>query len=86
MAFYGLVGPYIPFRALYSQCNKSPATRELLLDCFDFDPQKWASVMVTGFNENLDWEEGVGDYFSMVELQIWFRAQVCFPNLYIIYY
>jgi len=74
------------FRGLRYQCSKSPATRELLSDCFDFDPQKWSSVLATGLEQELDLEKGVLDYIEIVDLQIWFRAQVCFPDLYLIYY
>jgi len=83
MAFRGLVGANIAFCCLRPQCLRSSATRELLIDCFDFDPQIWASVMVAPFK---DWESGVFDLIRVVELQIWFQAQVCFPNLCIVYY
>ena len=84
ISFRGIVGASIVFPGLRSLCSNLSATRELLLDCFAFDPQKWASVKATGFREELDWEKGVSDYLSMVVLQKWFRAQVCFPNLYIV--
>jgi hypothetical protein len=42
--------------------------------------------MAPDFMLRLDVEEGVYDYTSVVELHIWFQAQVCFPNLYIVYY
>jgi hypothetical protein len=66
-------------------------TKELLLDCFDFDPEKWASRLITGFfffEKGMDWEEAVSSYLDVVELCIWFQAQVRFRfrNSYIFYY
>ena len=69
------------FRGLYDQCLGLDPTRELLLDCFNFDPQKWVSVMAAKKLEQVIWE-----YENMLVLQNWFQAQVCFPNLYIVYY
>jgi hypothetical protein len=43
-------------------------------------------MLVTDLDPPLEWQWGVMDYEIMVELKIWFQAQVRFPNLYIIYY
>jgi len=42
--------------------------------------------MATGFREEPDLDKGALDYICMVELKIWFQAQVCFPNLSLVYY
>jgi len=42
--------------------------------------------MAIGLKQKLDWETGALNYVLMVQLQTWFQAQVCFPNLYIVYY
>jgi len=64
IAFRGLPGADTAFRALYYhfQVDDSSATREILLDCFAFDPQKWAAGLVTDLAIGLDLEWGVGDY------------------------
>ncbi|KIM37132.1 hypothetical protein M413DRAFT_448655 [Hebeloma cylindrosporum] len=66
------------FCGLERHCYNSTATKELLLDCFDFDPEKWASRLITGFfffEKGMDWDEAVSSYLDMAELHIWFQEQ-----------
>ena len=88
IAFRGLAGTDKVFYELLFHCQNSSATRELLFDCFAFDPQKWATVLVTDIDIGtvMGWEGVLNEYTFMVELKIWFQAQVRFPNLYIVYY
>ncbi|KDR78570.1 hypothetical protein GALMADRAFT_243998 [Galerina marginata CBS 339.88] len=47
-------------------------TAELLLDCFDFDPVKWASRSIEG---NVELETALFSYNRVVSLRDWFQTQ-----------
>ncbi|KDR78521.1 hypothetical protein GALMADRAFT_243915, partial [Galerina marginata CBS 339.88] len=51
---------------------KTSPTAELLFDCFDFDPVKWASTLIEGV---LDLEENSYFYIRIVDLRDWFQTQ-----------
>jgi len=62
-------------------CRKAFATRELLIDCISFDPERYASLLPSLLLD-MDWEGACLAYITVVDLCNWFQAQVRFPNLY----
>ncbi|KDR78440.1 hypothetical protein GALMADRAFT_1250256 [Galerina marginata CBS 339.88] len=67
---------------LHTVMLKASPTAELLFDCFDFDPVKWASRLIKG---NVDLDDAIYFYVSVVDLRNWFQTQVCFSTFCIFY-
>ena len=59
-------------------CREAFATRELLLDCISFDPERYASLLPSV--QEMTWQLACLAYITVVELCNWFQAQVRFPK------
>ncbi|KDR78568.1 hypothetical protein GALMADRAFT_1256271 [Galerina marginata CBS 339.88] len=65
---------------LNSVMLEASPTTELLLDCFDFDPVKWASMLIQG---NADLQDAFFDYTKMLDLRNWFQTQEAYALEYL---
>ncbi|KDR72172.1 hypothetical protein GALMADRAFT_253009 [Galerina marginata CBS 339.88] len=65
---------YVIFLRLEYVIRDASPTAELLLECFDFDPVKWASRLIKGLRNYYWWSDHV-IYNNVVGLCDWFQTQ-----------
>ncbi|KDR78558.1 hypothetical protein GALMADRAFT_243978 [Galerina marginata CBS 339.88] len=65
----------IIFGSLTSMLLNASLTKELLLQCFDFDPVKWVSRLLECFREDNRRVTSTFDYTIVMELHQWFLTQ-----------